>query len=131
LRSTAAFDGAISAGPWAPAAATAELASGERLASMEVGCGIYCSPRHWVPFSMNSVSASHVTLISSKSNVNLLMERDPVGQSTSRSVGFSRWTADWSNVVRYRVFDTRPDTEFKERRLPGRYCSPRHRVPFS
>jgi len=40
---------------------------------------------------LNSVSAFQGTLISSKSRVYLLMDRDPVGQSASRSVGFSKW----------------------------------------
>jgi len=41
---------------------------------------------------LNSVSAFQGTLVSSKSRVYLLMDRDPVGQSASRSVGFSKWT---------------------------------------
>ena len=38
------------------------------------------------------MSAFQGTLISSKSRVYLLMNRDPVGQSASRSVGFYKWT---------------------------------------
>ena len=37
---------------------------------------------------LNSVSASRATLISSKSRVYLLKDRDPVGRSASRWVGF-------------------------------------------
>jgi len=40
-----------------------------------------------------------------KSRVYLLKDRDAVGQSASRSVEFS-------NGIRYHIFDTRPDTEF-------------------
>jgi hypothetical protein len=42
--------------------------------------------------ALNSVSALRVTLVSSKSRVYLLKDRDQVGQSASRSVGFSKWT---------------------------------------
>jgi hypothetical protein len=41
---------------------------------------------------LNSVSAPRVTLRSSKSKVYLLKDRDAVGLSASRSVGFSKWT---------------------------------------
>ena len=42
--------------------------------------------------TLNSVPAFLGTLISSKSRVYLLKDRDRVGQSASRSVGFSKWT---------------------------------------
>ena len=40
---------------------------------------------------LNSVSAFTGTLISTKPRVYLLKDRDPVGQSASRSVGFSKY----------------------------------------
>jgi hypothetical protein len=73
---------------------------------------------------LNSVSAFQGTLISSKSRVYLLMDRDPVGQSASRSVGFSKWTV-LIGGIRCHIFDTRPDTEFDSlgdsgfRNIPG------------
>ena len=59
---------------------------------------------------LNSVLAFLGTLISSKSRVYLLTDRDQVGQSASRSVGFSKWTV----LIGRSGFDTRPDNEFFE-----------------
>jgi len=50
-------------------------------------------PLHVIGCRLNSVSALHVTLISSKSRVYLLKNRDPVGLLASRPVGFSKWAA--------------------------------------
>jgi len=63
--------------------------------------------------TFNLVSEGLVPLISSKSRVCLLKDHGPVGLSMSRSVELSNWTADWSNGIRYHVFDTRSDTKFK------------------
>ena len=43
------------------------------------------------------------------------MDRDPVEQLASRSVGlFEMHSSEWSNGIRYQIFDTRPDIEFKK-----------------
>jgi len=58
-------------------------------------------------------------LTSSESMVNLPKDRQPVGLSASRSVGFFAMdSSDWSNGIRYHTFGTRPDTEFKSKRHP-------------
>jgi len=52
---------------------------------------------------LNSVSASRVTLISSKSRVYLLRDRDQVGLPAGRSVRFPKWT----DLIGRAGFDTK------------------------
>jgi len=59
---------------------------------------------HFPSGALNSVSAFLGTLISSKSRVYSLKDRDQVGQSASRSVGFSKWTV----LIGRTGFDTIP-----------------------
>ena len=66
------------------------------------------------PCTYNSVSASRVTLISSKSKVYQLRDRDHVGPPAGRSVIVEMDRSDWSCEIRYQNFDTRSDTEFKK-----------------
>jgi hypothetical protein len=67
--------------------------------------------------SLNPVMERPVPLISSKSRVYLLKDRNPIGALESRSVEFSKWTVriDRANGIRirYHTFDTKPVTEFK------------------
>jgi len=54
--------------------------------------------------ALNSVSEGPVRLISLKSRVYLIKDRNPVGPSASRSVVFWKWTA----LIGRTVFDTIP-----------------------
>jgi len=64
--------------------------------------------------TLNSVSASLVTLISSKIEGLFTQESRP-GRSAGYLVGgmFALDGFDWSNGIRYHIFDTKPDTELK------------------
>ena len=60
-----------------------------------------------------------VTFISSKPRVYLLKDGDPVGQSASRSVEFSKWTlliGRTGFAIRHHTFDTKPDTQLQGER---------------
>jgi len=61
--------------------------------------GLVCASNYLI-----SVSALHVTLISSKSMVYLLKDHDPVGLSANRSVGFPKCTV----LIGRTGFDTIP-----------------------
>ena len=77
--------------------AQAAQAHAQAQAQAQAGSRRYClpcDPTHVEPYfiDLNSLSAFLETLISSKPRVYLLNDRDQVGQSANRTVGFSKWT---------------------------------------